>query len=39
VIVAHTPGAAVLLGITSDSGWLRSLAVGGRYLGWGGKNL
>ncbi|MHB1896633.1 MAG: hypothetical protein ACYCOY_08305 [Metallibacterium sp.] len=38
VIVAHTLGAAAVLGITSDSGWLRLLAVGGRYLGWGGKN-
>ena len=36
VIVAHALGATLLLGIASDSGWLRSLATGGRYLGWGG---
>jgi membrane protease YdiL (CAAX protease family) len=36
VILAHALGATLLLGIASDSGWLRSLAIGGRYLGWGG---
>jgi hypothetical protein len=36
VIMAHALGATLLLGIASNAGWLRSLAIGGRYLGWGG---
>jgi len=36
VVLAHALCGALLQASTSDSGWLRSLAIGARYLGKGG---
>ncbi len=33
VVIAHALAGGILQAITSDSGWLRSLAIGARYLG------
>ena len=33
VVIAHALAGAILQAITSNSGWLRSLAIGARYLG------